>query len=67
MNKRLLEDLQNYDIFEGMTSISAVIKSIQETSSNRKIIKLYYDSSKAKQKTPRRMTGCFVSINHKRR
>ena len=51
MNKRLLEDLQNYEIFEGMTSISAVIKSIQETSSNRKIIKIYYDSSKAKQKT----------------
>lgn len=50
MNNYFLEDLQNYDVFEGMTSISAVIKSIQETSSNRKIIKVIYDSEKAKQK-----------------
>lgn len=41
----------NYDIFEGMTSISAVIKSIIEGVSNRKIIKVLYDESRSKQKS----------------
>ncbi len=40
----------NFDVFEGMTSISALIKSINELSSSRRIIKVLYDKSRAKQK-----------------
>ncbi len=43
-------DADKYDIFEGMTSISAVIKSIDTGSSNRKIFAVLYDESNAKQK-----------------
>ena len=41
----------SYDIFEGMTSISAVIKSISEQTSNRKIVKIIYDRDRAEQKS----------------
>ena len=34
---------KNFDIFEGMTSISAVIRSIREGISNRRIVKVLYD------------------------
>lgn len=35
-----------FDVFEGMTSISAVIKSIREGLSNRTILKVLYDENK---------------------
>ena len=41
----------NYDIFEGMTSISAVIKSVYDGKSDRIIIKVLYDMARAKQKS----------------
>ena len=41
----------NYDIFEGMTSISAVIKSISDGKSDRRIVKILYDKARAKQKS----------------
>ena len=44
-------DAFEYDIFEGMTSISAVIKSIIEKISDRRIIKILYDCSRAEQKS----------------
>ena len=40
----------NYDIFEGMTSISSIITAILEGSSKRKIIKILYNTSKSKSK-----------------
>ena len=40
-----------YDIFEGMTSISAVIRSITDSTSNRQIIAVYYDKSRAESKS----------------
>ena len=40
-----------YDYFEGMTSISAIIKSILNSSSDRKIFKVLYDSSRADKKS----------------
>ena len=45
-----MNDIQAFDLFEGMTSISAVINSINDGVSDRKIIKIFYDESKAKQK-----------------
>jgi len=42
---------QEFDIFEGMTSISAVIKSIRAGYRNRRIIKIVYDSSRSNQKS----------------
>jgi 23S rRNA (guanosine2251-2'-O)-methyltransferase len=41
----------NFDIFEGMTSISAVIKSIQHNLRDRSIIKILYDIERADQKS----------------
>ena len=38
------------DVFEGMTSISAVIKSVNNVSSNRQIVSVIYDSSRSEQK-----------------
>lgn len=38
-------DTQNYHIFEGMTSISALIGAIIDGKNNRKIIKVLYDKS----------------------
>lgn len=39
-----------YDIFEGMTSISAVIKSLRDGNSSRQIIRILFDTDRAKQK-----------------
>lgn len=39
-----------FDVFEGMTSISAVISSIRSGSSDRKIIKILFDSARTKSK-----------------
>jgi len=46
-----MSDNQIFDYFEGMTSISAVINSIKNGSSNRKIIRILYDRSRSKQKS----------------
>ena len=48
-----LQNLSNTDtdIFEGMTSISAVINSINAGTSNRCIHTIYYDSAKADKKS----------------
>ncbi len=40
----------DYDVFEGMTSISAVIKSIRSGCRDRCIIKILYDGGRAAQK-----------------
>ena len=47
----MLFDTDIYDIFEGMTSISAVIKSICELGSDRKIVKILFDEARSKQKS----------------
>ena len=41
----------SYDVFEGMTSISAVIRSIRENGSDRRIVKILYDQDRATQKS----------------
>ena len=41
---------EKYDIFEGMTSISAIISSIEHKSSKRKIHKILYNTTKEKSK-----------------
>ncbi len=43
-------DTQNYHIFEGMTSISALIGAIIDGKNNRKIIKILYDSATKSKK-----------------
>ena len=43
-------DSQKFDIFEGMTSISSIISSIDNGYSTRKIIKILYNSDKKKSK-----------------
>ncbi len=48
---KFLADKDKYDIFEGMTSISAVIKSVSTGSSNRKIFAVLYSEECVKQKT----------------
>ena len=45
-----LFDKNLYDIFEGMTSISSIISAIQSNTSQRKIIKVFYNSDKKKSK-----------------
>ena len=47
----MLFDTNTYDIFEGMTSLSAVIKSICELDSDRKIVKILYDEARSRQKS----------------
>ena len=46
----LISSINDYDIFEGMTSISAVIKAISEGSNSRQIIAVLYDDSRAEKK-----------------
>ena len=41
----------NVDVFEGMTSISAVINSILSCGSERRIIKIFYDRSRLQKKS----------------
>lgn len=43
-------DKEKFDIFEGMTCISAVISSIQNNTSKRKISKILYNEDKKKSK-----------------
>lgn len=43
-------DKNDFDIFEGMTSITSVITSIQKNPSDRKIIKVLYNEDKKKSK-----------------
>ncbi|MBO5715395.1 MAG: RNA methyltransferase [Clostridia bacterium] len=43
-------DKDLYDIFEGMTSISSVISSIENHISQRKILKVFYNADKKKSK-----------------
>ena len=44
-------ELDKYDIFEGMTSISAVIKSISLEKSNRQIFAVLYDENRSEKKS----------------
>lgn len=48
--QNFIYDKDNFDIFEGMTSISAVIFSIQSNNSTRKITHIIYNESKKKSK-----------------
>ena len=48
--KNLNFDISQYDVFEGMTSISAVLDSISSLSTTRKIIKVLYNTDKRKSK-----------------
>jgi 23S rRNA (guanosine2251-2'-O)-methyltransferase len=41
----------DFDVFEGMTSISAVIRSIVDSTSDRTIVEILYDQNKARQKS----------------
>ena len=47
----MIIDIEKFDIFEGMTSISAVIKSIRDNSSDRVIDTVYFDKSRAAKKS----------------
>jgi 23S rRNA (guanosine2251-2'-O)-methyltransferase len=47
----MINDISQFDIFEGMTSISAVINSIKNGSNDRMISKIYFDSSKSAKKS----------------
>lgn len=49
---RQLIDDNHADIFEGITSVSALINSISEGKNNRKIICVVYDTQKADKKQP---------------
>ena len=44
-------DISKFDVFEGITSISAVIKSIREGYSDRVIDTVYYDGARAAKKS----------------
>ena len=44
-------DTLNYDVFEGMTSISALIGAIINGTNNRKIIKILYNQSSSQKKS----------------
>ncbi|MGM9632552.1 MAG: TrmH family RNA methyltransferase [Eubacteriales bacterium] len=46
----LYYDKENFDIYEGMTSISSVISAIENNSSQKKIIKVLYNQDKKKSK-----------------
>lgn len=46
-----MTDNYTYDIFEGMTSISAVIRSVKDGKSDRRIVKIIYDKQRANQKS----------------
>ena len=52
MNNNFVDTIlsDNYDVFEGMTSISAVINSIIDASSDRHILKVLFDAERAEQK-----------------
>ena len=54
------EKFVDTNIFEGMPSISAVIKSIESKKSTRKIISIYIDKSKKRSKTKE----CYRGLNY---
>ena len=56
MNDTLSTD--KFDIFEGMTSISAVIKAIQQNLRDRTIVKVLYDSAQNIAIT----VSCFIPL-----
>lgn len=41
----------DFDVFEGMTSISAVINSIKSGTSNRTVLRILFDKTRARQKS----------------
>ncbi len=47
----MVNDISQFDIFEGMTSISAVIRSIKNGTNSRIISKVYYDGSRTEKKS----------------
>lgn len=47
---RIVIDKNLYDVFEGMTSISSIISSIESCLSNRKILRVFYNADKKKSK-----------------
>ncbi len=47
----MINDIEKFEIFEGMTSISAVIRSIKNNSSDRVIDTVYFDESRAAKKS----------------
>ena len=49
--ENLALELDKYDVFEGMTSISAVIKSVSQNLSDRQIIAVLYDSEREDKKS----------------
>ncbi len=51
VTNQLSVDTSLHDVFEGMTSISAVINSISNGSSDRRIISVIYDSKRVSHKT----------------
>jgi 23S rRNA (guanosine2251-2'-O)-methyltransferase len=52
MNNNFVDTIlsDDYDVFEGMTSISAVINSIIDATSDRRILKVLFDAKRAEQK-----------------
>ena len=51
INDNLISNTADFDIFEGITSISAVIKSVRDGLSNRKIDTVYFDGGKSDKKS----------------
>ncbi len=51
ISTELYADNGLYDVFEGMTSISAVINSVCEKNNNRKILKILYDNAVAEKRS----------------
>ena len=49
--ENLALELDKYDVFEGMTSISAVIKSVSNGNSDRKIVAVLYDLGREEKKS----------------
>ena len=47
----MIIDIEKFDVFEGMTSISAVIKSIKNNSSDRVIDTVYFDEARTAKKS----------------
>ena len=52
MTKKEIDKFADSNIFEGMTSISALIKAMESEKNDRKIIKILFDDSKLKSKAP---------------
>ena len=46
------DKISNSSVFEGMTSISAIIKAIEANKSDRRILKILFDKAKIHSKRP---------------